>query len=123
MKKLFLTLFSFISLLAFSQDISDVSQSSNGKLIVRDSKNTEISWKWLESGDELSGFSSYIVVIKTKSNKVKVYDQKLKEISWKWIESGDIVKNVNGNNILIRTKQGKIITYDKNLKEISWRWE
>jgi hypothetical protein len=107
----------------YSQNISDVSQTNSNELIVRDIKNNRISSKYISSGDELSGFSSTIIVIKTSSKEVIVYDEKWNRISSKYISSGDIVKNVNGNNIIIKTSSKEVITYDKKWNRISSRYE
>lgn len=118
---LIIFLFSFTN--SIGQDISDVSESNNGKLTVLNSQNQEISYKYLHSGDELSGFSQYIIVTKSKDGKVIVYDQDLRQISYKYLYEGDSVKNVSGSNIIIRRKDGKIITYNKNFDEVSYRYE
>lgn len=123
MKKLSLLILLFIiSFVSLGQDISDVSQSKSGRLTVLDSKNHEISYKYISSGDELSGFSSTIIVITSKSHRVTVYNQKFSEISYKYISDGDYVKNVSGNNIIIKSKGGRITIYDKNFHEISYRY-
>ena len=124
MKK-FLLLFAFAltTTLSFSQDISDVSQSSNGRLTVRDDKNNEISAKYIGDSDELCGFSSNIIVVKSSNGRVTIYDQKFNEISAKYIGDSDRVKNVNGNNIIIKSSNGRITTYDKKFNEISARYE
>ncbi len=107
----------------YGQDISDVSQSSSGLLTVLDSKNNELSRKYISDGDELSGFSSNIIVIKYKSGLVTVLDQKCNEISRMYISDGDKVKNVSGNNFVTRYKSGLVVTYDKKCNEISRRYE
>ena len=121
MKKIILPFaFTLITGMSFCQDISDISQSGN-LLTVRDERNNEISRRYINSEDELSGFSSTIVVIRS-GNLVYVFDQKFNEISRRYINSDDKVKNVNGNNIII--KAGNLITtYDKNWSEISRRYE
>jgi hypothetical protein len=124
MKKLFLfAAFAVFSVAAYSQNISDVSQTSNNELIVRDASNNRISSKYISSGDELAGFSSTIIVIKTSNNEVIVYNEKWDRISSKYISSGDMVKNVNGNNIIIKTSNKEVITYNKNWDRISSRYE
>ena len=124
MKKVILfTAFVLVTILSFGQNISDVSQSSSGRLTVRDERNKEISSKYIPKGAELCGFSSHIIVIISSSRRVTVYDQKFKEISSKYIGVGDRVKNVTGNNIIIKTKNGRVITYGNKFKEISSRYE
>ncbi len=124
MKKILLvSAFVLTSILSYAQDISDVSQSSSGLLTVRDAKNNQISSKYISSGDELSGFSSNIIVVKSSSNLVTVYDQKFNQITSKYISDGDRVKNVNGNNIIIKSKSGLVTTYDKKFNQISSRYE
>ena len=124
MKKLILfAAMAVFSVAAYSQNISDVSQTSGNELIVRDASNNRISSKYISSSDELAGFSSTIIVIKTAGNEVIVYDEKWNKISSKYITSSDIVKNVNGNNILIKTRGKEVITYDKKWNRISSRYE
>ena len=107
----------------YGQDISDVSQSSNGWLIALNEQNNEISRMGISDGDELSGFSSTIIVVTQKNGWVIVYNQKFVEISRMGISDGDRVKNVSGNNIIVKQNNGWVITYDKNFKEISRRGE
>ena len=124
MKKFLLfSVLALATILTYGQDISDVSQSSNGRLTVSDSQNSEISYKYISDGDELSGFSSNIIVVTSKNGRVTVYDQKFSEISYKYISDDDRVKNVNGNNIIIKSKNGRVTTYDKKFSEISYRYE
>jgi hypothetical protein len=121
MKKfILLSAFALTTCLTFGQDISDVSQSGT-LLTVRNEKNSQISSKYIGNSDELSGFSSMIIVIKSGS-LVTVYDQKFNQISSKYIGNSDKIKNVNGNNIII--KSGSLVTtYDKKWNQISSRYE
>lgn len=111
------------SLASFGQDIADVSLSKSNELVVRDSKNNRISAKYIAVGDELSGFSSNIIVVTTKFHEVIVYDQKFQRIAAKYIGDNDFVKNVTGNNIIVKTKTNEVITYDKKFTRLSSRYE
>jgi hypothetical protein len=77
----------------------------------------------LGSGENLSGFSNYIVVVTRSSGTVICYDQNFREISRMSLGSGEFVKNVSGNNIIVKRPSGTVITYDKNFREISRRSE
>jgi hypothetical protein len=121
MKKLILTfVFALTTIFTFGQDISDVSQSGN-TLTVRDEKNNYISSKSVSRSDELSGFSSTIIVIRSGST-LTVYDKKFNYISSKTIGSNDRVKNVSSNNIIIKSGN-TVTTYDKKINYISSRTE
>ena len=122
-KSLLFSVFTFITILSFGQVISDVTQSGSGRLTVRDEKNNEIASKYISSDDELSGFSSSIIVVTSSNRRVSVYDQKFNEISSKYISGGERVKNVTGNNIIIKYETGRVVTYDKRFNEISHRYE
>ena len=121
MKK-FLMLITFVltTSVTYGQDIADVTRSGN-TLTALDDKNSQISSKYFGTDDELSGFSSYIIVIRS-GNTVTVYNQKFDQISSKYFGSEDKVKSVTGNNINIKSGN-TVTTYDKNFNQISSRYE
>jgi hypothetical protein len=124
MKKYFLSFaLALTTILSYGQDISDVEQRSSGTIITLKSNGSEISRMSLSSGESLSGFSNYIVVVTRSSGTVICYDQNFREISRMSLSSGEFVKNVSGNNIIVKRPSGTVITYDKNFREISRRSE
>ena len=124
MKK-FLMLFAFFLTISvtYGQDIADVQQRSDRTLIAFDSENREISRMNITEYEDLSGFSSTIIVVTRKDNTVIVYNQEFREISRMNITDNERVKNVSGNNFIIKRKDGTVITYDKDCREISRRNE
>ena len=113
----------FTTALAYSQDIVDVSQTSDGRLKVWNSQYSEIAHKYLFAGDQLSGFSPEIIVVTSKDNRVTVYDQKFNEIAHKYLFDGDNVKHVCGNYIIIKSNNGLLTIYDSKFNIGSHRYE
>jgi hypothetical protein len=125
MKKSFLFLsFLFTMFFASAQDIADV-EERGGTIITRRSDGSEISRMGLMSGEVLSGFSSYFVVVTMPGGRtVKTLNQNFGEISRMELKEGQFVKSVSGNNINVKYSDGHtVVTYDKNFNEKSRRTE
>ncbi len=120
---LFTSIFILIYFLSAGQKIADIKVSNACKLTVLDSEGNHISSKYLSAQKQLAGFSSTIIVVKSKSGRVTVYDQEFKHISTKYISKEKSVNGVTGNNIIIKSTSGKVTTYDKNFRFISSRYE
>ncbi|MBX7181980.1 MAG: hypothetical protein K1X82_07700 [Bacteroidia bacterium] len=124
MKKFFLvSVFNLATILTYGQNIADISEYSDGRLIVWNSQYSEISHKYTFDGDVLSGFSPEIIVVTSKDNLVTVYDQRFNELSRKYLYDGDRVKNVCGSNIVVKSKNGLVTIYDIKFSEKSHRYE
>jgi hypothetical protein len=122
-----LVVFSVISFfwcsLVSAQNISYVSLIQNNRVTAYNSASQEISYKYLTGGDELAGFSTTLIVIKSTNGRVTVYDQKFNAISYKYINSNDYVKAINGDYIIIKNSNRRVTIYDKNFYEVSYRYE
>lgn len=102
MKK-FLMLIAFVltTSVTYGQDIADVQQRSDGTLIVFNSENREISRMNITDRDDLSGFSSTIIVVTREDNTVIVYNQESREISRMNISDNERVKNVRDRKSVV----------------------
>ena len=125
MKRLFLSflLTVLISPFLMANDIADVVIERNGSVSVKDASNNVIFTGGWNSGWELCGFSSTIIVIKETNGRIYVRDRKFEVIADKAISSDEKVKNVVGNTISIKHKSGRVTTYDKNFNQLSERYE
>jgi len=117
MKQIILIATFILMFINVNAQIGDVQQKGN--IIISYDGNKEVGRFYINSSDEMLGFSSTIIVVK-KSSIIISYDAKGKEKGRFYINSSDKFKNVNGNTIYI-IKGRILIAYEVNGKEISRR--